>query len=120
MLTPSGFDADARAMAVRNSNSCIFLEKEELVKRLKNTELYPTEAEVYEYLGAEIAEKRVTREKLFSAFFSGDKGRSFALCAAVLMVMPMITGFNIIYPFSAAICTGLSVYGFAKGRNKKN
>ena len=119
MLTTSGFDADARAMAVRHSRSCIFLEKEELLKRLKKTEIYPDEAEIYEYLGAEIAEKRVSREKLFSAFFSGDKGRSFALCAAVLMVMPLITGFNIIYPFSAAVCTALSIYGFVKGNSSK-
>ena len=120
MLTPSSFDGDARAMAVRHSDSCIFLEKSELLKRLKNTRIYPDEKEVYEYLSAEIAEKRITREKLFSAFFSGDKGRSFALCAAVLMAMPLFTGFNIIYPVAATVCAGLSFYGFVKGRSSKN
>lgn len=116
LLTPSDFDGDARAAVVRHSDSCIFLENRELLRRLKNTELYPIEREIYEYLSAEIAEKRLTREKLFDAFFSADKGRSFALCAGVLIVLPMLTGFNIIYPFAAAVSTGLSIYGFIKGR----
>ncbi len=116
LMTPSRFDEDARAMAVRRSDSCVFLENEDLLKRLRKTVIYPAEKEIYEYLSAEIAEKRITREKLRSAFFGADKGRSFALCAAVLLIIPLFTGQSIIYPVAAAVCTGFSIYGFLKGR----
>lgn len=118
LLAPSEFTADARAMAVRRSDNCIFLENQELLKRLKGTAIYPEKEEVYEYFSTEIAEKRITREKLFRAFFGADKGRSFALCAAVLVVMPLLTGFSVIYPVAAAVCTGLSIYGFLKGKGE--
>lgn len=116
LMTPSRFDEDARAMAVRRSDSCIFLENKELLKCLRGSVIYPSEKQIYIYLSAEIAERRITREKLRGAFFGADKGRSFALCAAVLLAMPLFTGQSIIYPVAAAVCTGLSIYGFTKGR----
>ncbi|MBR4079318.1 MAG: restriction endonuclease [Christensenellaceae bacterium] len=116
LMTPSRFDEDARAMAVRRSDNCIFLENDDLLQRLRKNVIYPSEKEIYEYLSAEIAEKRITREKLRSAFFGADKGRSFALCAAVLLIIPLFTGQNIIYPVAAAVCTGFSIYGFLKSR----
>ena len=120
LISASGFDKDARAMAVRRSVSSEIIEEEKLINLLGKTMLCPTEEETYEYLAGEIEEQRITKEKLKDAFFDADKGKAFALVALVLAIWPLFGKFNIAYPIAAAICAALAVYGFLRSYKKKN
>ncbi len=118
LVSAGGFDADARAMAIRRSDKCELIEQKELTELLKNTFLYPSDEEATEYLKGEIEEQKLTGKRLREAFLDADKGKAFALLAIVLAVWPLFSGFSIVYPIASAICAALAAYGFFRSYKK--
>lgn len=119
LFSTSGFDTDARIMAVRRSNTCEFIERDELIELIGETSLCPSEEEIYYFLSAEASEKKLTKKKLIDSFINADKGKAFALLALVLAIWPIVGEFNIAYPIASAFCGMLAAYCFIKSWKSK-
>ena len=120
LISASEVEKDARAMALRHSETCKIIEKEQIIDLLDKTDLVPNESEVYEFLLSEIKQNELTKKRLIDAFFDIDKGKAYALLAVVLAVWPLIGDFNIAYPIASTICGCLAGYAFLRSYKKKN
>lgn len=120
LYSSASFTDDAEALAKRLSIPVSLFPPKKLVDLAAKAELLPSDSETEEALDVIIAQKREQNLSLRKNTFSAGKVRQYLVCAAILAIASIITGYYVYYPVLAAVCVSAALMTWWLNRKRES
>ena len=116
ILSLSDFSNDTKRMCTSVSPEIKLIDGKEILEAARRISMLPDEKEAEKNAEKEMNESIVTLEKFKKTAFSRAKIKSYAICGAIILFWPLITGFRIYYLIIATVCFLLAIITYRRSK----
>jgi len=116
----SEFSEDVKNMCSRLPGEIMLIGGKEILEAADKKGLMPDESDAESDALKEVSETIVTLENIRNNALSKTKIKGYILCGIVIMLWPIVTGFEIYYPVIAMICFILALITYRKSKKSEN
>lgn len=116
LVSLSEFDENAKKLCAHSGQVIELLSGSRILELAAEKDMLPNEEDAAERAKMEMNESITTLDKVRETTLSRAKVKRYVICGVIVMLWPLVTGFQVYYPIIAMLCFVLAILAYRKSR----
>ena len=119
VISLSEYTTDAKTFANSVPEKMALIPGEKVLQIAKEKDMLPDEQAAKENAQNEMKASFVTLDKVKNAAFGRAKTKGYILCGLIVMIWPLVSGFQFYYPIISIVCFLMAFFSYRKSKQAK-